>query len=308
MLSPISTSAPAAVPHPRSFLVGAPRCGTTALASFLNQHPELFVPYVKEPHFFGSDLTTRRGFPTLESYLELFADAGDRHALEASTWYLYSKEAAREIHDFRPDARIVAMVRNPVDLIHSWHAHVVLLGIEPIPDFAAALDAEDDRRAGRNLPHGSPVEKLQYREIPRFAEQIERYVRVFGRERVHVVVFDDFQRDNHAVFADVVEFLGVDPAPRPEVAVVNSNAAPRSRKVQHMIEHQPEIVRRVVRRLLPRRVRHEVRNAVRRLNASTERRPKLDPALRAELTAEFAPEVARLSELLGRDLSHWSAR
>ena len=291
---------------PDVFLVGAPRCGTTALANFLGQHPEAHVPYVKEPHYFGSDLTERTGFPTLTSYVELYTDADGRRAIDASTWYLHSRTAAQEIREFRPDARIIVMVRDPIELIHSWHGHVFLMGAEPIASFEEALAAEPERRAGRGIPLGTPREALLYRQIPRFAEQIERYLDAFGPERVKVIVHDDFRSDNLAVVRDVCRFLGVDDAFRPEMKRVNSNARPRSRWIQQVLEHQPESVRAFVRSVTSKRLRHRVRDTLRGLNAAPAPRPPLDPALRARLAHEFEPEVERLSGLLGRDLRHWS--
>lgn len=296
-----------ASPGPDVFVVGAPRCGTTALVDFLGQHPEVHAPYVKEPHYFGSDLTTRRGFPTPASYLELYEGAGERRAIDGSTWYLYSRQAAREIHAFRPDAFIVVMVRDPVELLYSWHGHAVFIGVEPIEDFADALAAESARRSGVDLPKGSPREKLLYRDIPRFTEQIERYLDVFGRERVKIIVHDDFKEDNVAVVQDVARFLGIDPDFRPRVEVVNANVRPRSKFVQHLTEHQPAPVRRLVQRVVPRRLRSRLRHQVRELNKVAARRPPLDPALRRALSEEFAPEVDRLSRLLGRDLRYWTS-
>jgi hypothetical protein len=296
---------PHAAPRPGAFVVGAPRCGTTALVSFLGQHPEVFVPYVKEPHHFGRDLTGRRGFEREDDYLALFAEAGERLALEGSTWYLYSRTAAREIHAFSPDARIVVMLRDPVQLLRSWHAHVVLLGIEDIEDFAEALAAEGARAEGQGLRQDASIEKLRYRRIPRFAEQLERYFDTFGRERVLVVLHEDFRRDNAGTVARVFEFLGVDPGFVPSFETVNAHAGVRSRTVRRLIEHQPEAVRALVRRLLPARTRHALRDRLRQANTQPRAREAGDAALDAALRTEFAPEVERLEALLGRDLSAW---
>ena len=285
--------------------MGAPRCGTTALVSLLDQHPDVFVPFVKEPHFFGSDLTTVRGFPTLESYVALYSDAGRRHGVDASTWYLYSSRAAHEIAALVPDARVVVMVRDPVELLYSWHGHVVLRGIEPIEVFERALEAEPDRREGRNVPPGAPIEKLLYRDIPRFAAQIDRYLRVFGRDRVHIVVHDDFKADNAAEVAKVFRFIGVDAGFEPRSTVVNAEARVRSRFLRWITEHQPPVVRSVVRSMLPHPTRHALRNALRRLNSAGRSRPPLDSEVERSLRREFAADVEWLAEHLQRDLGHW---
>lgn len=288
---------------PDVFIVGAPRCGTTALATFLAQHPDVFLPFVKEPHYFGSDLTPRRGFPTLDSYLELYADAGVRRALDASTWYLYSERAAREIAEFEPNARIVIMLRDPVELIHSWHGHAVLRGIEPLTSFGEAIAAEADRREGRRLPPEAPVERLLYTAIPRFTEQVKRYIDVFGRDRVHVIFHEDFRLDNVGVVREVYRFIEVDPTFEPEVSIVNPEARPRSKAVQNLLFRQPDAVRSLVRRVLPKRIRSVLRHSLAELNEAPSTRTPMDPATERRLRESFAPELAQLSALLGRDLT-----
>ena len=292
--------------RPSFFVVGAPRCGTTALCQYLGQHPELYIPYVKEPHFFGSDLSTRRGFSTVDEYLELFEQARGMRSGEGSTWYLYSKRAAQEIFDFDPEAKIIVMLREPVQMLQSWHGHAVLRGHEDIYDFAAALDAEADRRQGKRLPKGSPIEKLLYSEVPLYADQLERYLKVFPREQVKVIVYDDFAADNLLTVRETYEFLGVDPELVPQKTVTNANGLPRSRFVQRFVEHQPAAVRRVVKALLPREQRTKLLDAVREANSQRAPRVALDAELEQRLRELFAPQVERVSEMLGRDLTHWN--
>ena len=180
---------------PDFFIVGAPKCGTTALYEYLRQHPSLFLPFHKEPLFFGDDLTRRYGRLTTDEYLALFneADEGQRIG-EASAWYLYSESAAREIASVSPSASIIAMVRQPVDMMYAQHSQLLFNRQEEIEDFGSALAAEPARRRGERLPPG-PLrpETLRYRETSRYADQLQRYFDVFGRERVHVIVFDDFR-------------------------------------------------------------------------------------------------------------------
>lgn len=301
-----SQAKPADVARPEFFIVGAPRCGTTALSQYLAQHPELHIPYVKEPHYFGSDLTTRRGFETLDEYLELFSGARGRRSGEGSTWYLYSRLAAEEVHAFDPEAKIIIMLREPVQMLQSWHGHVVLRGLEDIVDFAGALAAEDDRREGRRIPSGSPIEKLLYSEVPMYADQVERYLRVFPRDQIDVIIYDDFVADNLRVVQDTYAFLGVDPAFDPEVTVTNANGLPRSKFLQRMIEHQPAPVRRAVRALLPRKQRTRLLDSLREANSQRAPRRPLDPELERRLRERFASQVERVSSLLGRDLTHWN--
>src|SRR6266545_5937438 len=131
--------------RPDFFIVGAPKCGTTALNDYLKDHPEIFISARKELHFFGSDLVFRGPRRiTEQEYLSFFAPARHEKRLgEASVWYLYSQQAAAEIKAFSPAARIIIMLRNPVDMMYSLHSQRLYNGRETISDFAKALATEE---------------------------------------------------------------------------------------------------------------------------------------------------------------------
>jgi len=295
--------------RPDFFIIGAFKSGTTALYEYLRPHPEIFMPFHKEPNFFGDDLTRHYGRLRLGEYLDLFREArpGQRVG-EASTWYLYSTSAASEIAEFSPSAQIIVLLRNPVDVMYAQHSQLLFRSDEGIADFAAALAAEPARRLGEELPP-PPVrpETLFYRHSVRFADQLERYFEVFGRERVHVVLFDDLVAETSAVYGSVLEFLRVDPVFRPDFAVHNENKRVRFRALQRLIYKPPRPMLGAVRRLRRYRVIHRLREAVLRLNSHSQRRGEMDRSLRARLLTEFAPEIERLAALIGRDLSAWRA-
>ena len=223
---------------PNLFIVGAPRCGTTAMFRLLAQHPDIAVSSKKEPYYFCTDFHEESDghagrpmrFPvrTEAQYLALFGDRSRAVVAEGTTAYLYSAVAASRIHAFNADARILVMVRDPVVLLRSLHAKMVSYGLEDLLDFQAAIEAEPARRAGRQLPSGLFwPSSLFYSDWIKLGEQIERYRRLFPPDRVKVLVYDDFRRDNAAAFAEVVTFLGLDATFRPEVRKVNENRLPR---------------------------------------------------------------------------------
>jgi hypothetical protein len=296
-------------PRPDFFIVGAFKSGTTAMYEYLRQHPQVFMPFHKEPLFFGDDLTRRYGRMTLDEYLALFRDAAPGQRIgEASAWYLYSECAAGEIKAFAPHARIIVMLRNPVDVMYAQHSQMLFNATEEIDDFERALAAEAMRRRGRDLPSG-PIrpEALYYRHSVRFADQMERYLDTFGRERVKVAIYDDFRDDTAATYRAVLEFLDVDPAFQPDFHVVNPNKQVRSAALQRLIYQPPGPLLRTVRRLRRFPLVHAARSALLRLNSRPRRRHAMDPHLRQRLMAEFAPQVRRLEHLIDRDLSAWSA-
>ena len=202
---------------PNLFIVGAPRCGTTTLWSHLKEHPEIFMSREKELYFFDSDLWGRPEWaPTVEQYLANFSSAGDLQKTigEATPSYLRSKRAPTEIKSFSPEARIIIMLRNPLDVMYSLHAQALRYGTEPIGSFERALEA-DKNRQGR--------ESVGYWEFTDFPDQIKRYFNIFGRERVHVIVFDDLKKDLGSVCQGTLHFLDVSPYLVPITGARNAN-------------------------------------------------------------------------------------
>jgi len=293
---------------PKFFIVGAPKCGTTSMAEYLGQHPELFV-IRGEPHFFGSDIDYNTPRISQSRYRALARAAGEKPVVgDRSTWYLYSGKAAAEIHAFNPEAKIIAMLRHPAEMIHSLHAHHVQRDRrDDIADLAEALDAEPDRRAGRRIPENARfAASLFYTAVPRYAAQLERYFQCFGRDRVHVIVFDDFKADPARVYRETLAFLGVDPDFVPEFEVHNAASPVRDSWPRRLWKTGSWRYR--VRAVLPRAVyeglRRRRRDAQARIAKHRPRAP-LDPNLRARLAEQFSDEIDQLEDLLERDLSAW---
>lgn len=294
--------------RPDFFLVGAPRCGTTAMYAYLRRHPQIFMPEHKEPLYFGADLTPAgHGRLSESEYLALFRGArpGQRVG-EASTWYLFSSRAADEIHSFSPDAQIIIMLRDPVEVMHSLHAELMFYRAEPIQDFAEALAAESDRKRGRRLGPPGRAEMLYYRDVVRFADQVERYISAFGRHQVKVVLTEDFALDSAGVYCDVLRFLGVDDSVPPTFRRVNESKRVVSSFVQELIVRPPRPIARFIPLIRRIPLAHQLRARLLSLNSRSAARSPLLPQLRDELRREYAAEIERLGVLIERDLSHWS--
>jgi hypothetical protein len=291
------------------FIVGAPKCGTTSLRNYLGQHPDVCMSEPKEPNFFGRDLDmdSWRVAGTEDEYLELFAHATGQTVLgEASTWYLRSERAAAEIHAFNPAARIVALVRNPADMLYSLHSQLVRVGIEDLRPFEAALDAELSRRRGKLMPrHASFPQALQYRRAARFTVQIRRYREVFPPGQVRVVLFDDLKADAAGTYRAVLDFLGLDPTFEPSFDVHNRNQSVRSLAARDFLLRTPELVKRGVRAIAPTPFRRNLYLSLLRLNSPEARRVPLSAGTRARLVRDFRPEVEQLEVLIQRDLHSW---
>lgn len=278
--------------------------------AYLSQHPQLYLPLRKEVHFFGSDLTRKPGNPWFitdeDRYLSLFRDAGANQVVgEASVLYLYSSRAAAEIKAFRPDAKIIIQLRNPVDMLYSYHGQHLLAVQEDIADFEEAYRRVERRRQLLDMPRWCIMpQQLLYPDIARYSEQVERYFEQFGPENVHVMIYDDFRNDSRGEFAKLLTFLGVDPDFEPRFDPVNSHRQVRWAWLQGQTQ-LPSWPTRAVLSLLPDRYAYLSLIHLAMLNSKPAQRPPLRPEFRRELEETFRPDVTRLGSLLGRDFSHW---
>lgn len=285
------------------------------MAHYLSAHPDIYMPTVKEMHLFGSDLKFTGAFfrRRMDAYLAEYSERTDeQRAGEASVWYLFSTRAAEEIKKFNPDASIIIMLREPVEMLYSLYYQFLYDGNEHLATFEQALKAEGDRRLGKMLTrHSAFPQGLVYRETARFTEQVRRYFEVFGRDRVHVIIYDDLANDPAGVYREALEFLEVDPSLNGlRFGVVNPTKFVKSSVLRSILNDR--MLRHAAHGVcarLPRKVFTTLRRAEGKIWRSITRygsRPALSASLRARLKREFVGEVDRLGELLGRDLSHWS--
>ena len=296
------------MPKPDFFIVGAPRCGTTAMYEYLREHPQVFMPEHKEPIYFGDDLTHLHGRLDRGGLPPAFQAGTSRAAGRRGEYVvpILAESAASEIREFAPDAQIVAMFRDPVEVMYSLHRELVFYNAEPIHDFKDALDAEEDRKQGRRLGPPGRGEMLHYRDIVRFADQLGRFLAEFDRDRIKVIIYDDFASDPAAAYRDLLGFLGVDDTFSPTFERVNESKRQRFPALTELIVRPPAPIARLVPKIRRTRLAHQVRAAILAANSMPTRRAPMPADLRRQLTQEYATEVARLGRLIGRDLSHWS--
>jgi hypothetical protein len=293
---------------PDFFIVGHHKSGTTALYQMLRRHPQIFMPKLKEPKFFATDLPARLEPPatgrlpaTLEQYLALFDEARPEQLLgEASPSYLRSRTAAAEIAAVQPRARIIAILREPASFVRSMHLELVQEHVELEKDLAKALAAENVVRAGQPL--------RRYSDHVLYTEQLRRYHDTFGPERVLVLIYDDFRSDNEATVRKVLRFLEVDDTAPIELIEANPTVGVRSIRldatVRALYEGRGPLARAVkatLTALTPERLRRGGLETLRRRLVYGRPR-QADERLMADLRRRFAPEVVALGEYLDRDL------
>jgi hypothetical protein len=274
------------------------------------------MPDLKEPQFFAPEMRAeamRRASSlpeTLDDYLALFAPAGPRQkAGEASPSYLRSRTAAQQIAAVAPNARIIAILREPASFLRSLHLQFVQTYVETEGDLRKALALEDERRAGRSLPRNTYwPDALLYSEHVRYVDQLRRYHAAFGDERVLVLIYDDFRADNDATVREVLRFLEVDDSVPLEVPEANPTVRARSQRL-HGLVHALSVGRgpvstaakEAIKTLTPQSVRRQALYAAQRRVVFAEPEPA-DERLMRELRLRYRPEVEALSEYLGRDL------
>ena len=287
---------------PNFFIIGAPKCGTTALWEYLATHPGIYMSPRKEPHYFNFDAAYRH-VRSPEEYVSLFRDAPPSAKIlgEASVWYLHSRAAVPEILKTVEDPRFVVMVRNPVDMFASLHEQLTVSGRETIQDPEKAWEAQERRGRGIDVPK-SAVEPshLQYRDVCSLGAQLERVLAVAPRERVHWIVFDEFARNTHAEYLKVLAFLGLEDDGRHAFPRINSAKALRSQ----LLSDFTRLIKRMKRATGIERG-FGIVGHLKRVNVDYRDRPPLRPEFRAELARVFSDDVRKLEAITGRDLSAW---
>lgn len=304
---------------PNFFIVGAPKCGTTAIFEYLKQHPDIYMHPYKESNFFAEDLMkTPHEYSqvAVDRYLNRFSQARDESVVgDASIWHLYSKEASNKIKEFNPDAKILIMLRSPIEQMHSLHSQLVYGGIEPLSLFQDALKAESQRKREKSISKINPgatnlsYKCLLYREIASFSDQVGRYFETFNEANIRVVLFDELKQNPELTYEKILNFLRIDTSFNPEFKVFNSNKVRRynGKLVQKVRTHSVSLW--VARTFLPLFVRESLGRNMSKiwgmLNSIEKPRTPLNDSLKKELIYEFVDEIEDLSKLINKDLSSW---
>lgn len=295
---------------PNFFIVGAPKSGTTALSTYLKDHDEIFMTDPKEPHYFASNLAGYQLFKTEEDYLRLFSETKSSHKAvgEASVYYLYSKDAIKNIHSFNKNAKIIIMLRDPVEMVYSLHAQLVFSANEEITDFEEAWNIIDIRKSGVNLSKNARDQKiLYYDQIAKYDEQIENVYNCFPKNQVKIILFDDFKQNPEYVYKDVLKFLEVRNDNRVDFPRINENTIPKSIFLNTWLKKPPKLIEKTKDNLkkMFKIKRFKVISLIMDLNTRKGQRKELSERLYKEIYQNYAHSINRLSLLIGKNLDHW---
>jgi hypothetical protein len=291
--------------NPDFVIAGAPKCGTTALYSYLKDRPDVFMPEFKEPHFFASDFRSYRQVSERDAYLAMFAGAApDAMVGEASVWYLLSQVAVPNIMRANPSARVIVMLRNPVDMVHALHSQLLHALDEDVTDFERAWALQEARAAGRNIPRHC---RNTYSTGPwaRSPPTSNVSISTSPEERVLMLLFKDFARYTHAAYAETLRFLGLPQVDGQSFDRINASRARHS----HLLA---EDLRHLVACLGPAKPTlnalglHPGR-AIEHWNDRPQARAPLPPRFRTELKDLFREDIDRMEARVGRSPNTWRA-
>ncbi|MCB0184312.1 MAG: sulfotransferase domain-containing protein [Caldilineaceae bacterium] len=297
---------------PNFLIIGATKSGTTSLFHALQQHPQIFMSAVKEPHFFayvnarptyqgpGDERTINRMIISEpERYANLFREKKSEQRVmgEASAMYIYVPDAPMQIHHYQPQMKLVAILRNPVDRAYSAYQHMRRDGREPLADFRAAIGQEDQRRQMQ----WSPI--FSYLDMGYYALQLRRYYALFPTMQLKVLLYEDLRNRWEESYNEICTFLEVDPpAELPQLAQLNKSGTPKS-ELWHKILRRPHPLKARFRSLLPTPLRRKMITYL--INRNLSAPPQMGSAVRQELTERYRHDILQLQDLIQRDLSHW---
>ena len=296
---------------PNLFVVGAPKCGTSSLHSWLGQHSQVYMCDPKEPKFWATDFphaTDNVVVPmkTKDHYLGLFGNTTDSHryAGESSALYLYSSAAVNNILEFNPHSKLIACVRNPLDLIPSFHEQLIYGAIESEPELEKAWQLQTERRNGTHIPAPCVVpEVLQYREVAMLGHQIQRFVARVPEEQRLVLIFDDLKKSPKECLSQVLRFLELDEEPI-DLKAQNRGKQHRFPWLSNFVMNPPKLVRPAVNWLRLHGQSPWLRG-LKNFTRKPSQRAAISPEFKTMLASEYRDDVGLLSDLLKRDLSSW---
>tara|TARA_B100000315_G_C14582063_1_gene591016 strand:+ start:2519 stop:3430 length:912 start_codon:yes stop_codon:yes gene_type:complete len=295
---------------PNFFIVGAPRCGTTSLYNYLSSHPNIFMSFPKEPGFFSSDFSRYQIVKTMPQYLSLFKKTKICHQAvgEASTRYLQSLVALKNIKQFNDKAKIIVMLRNPVDLVYSSYYQMRYRRNEDASTFKEAWNLQDLRKKGFNLPKRNHSEQfLQYSEVGKLGAQVKRLLGVFSHGQVKIIIFDDFISKTREIYEEVLDFLSIPRDDKITFKVFNQNRVYRRDFINRLTKDPPKKLSSGIVKFkkIAGLKTLGIKKILNNLNAKHIKRQPLDEEFKKVLIKEFQSDVLILSDMINRDLSHW---
>ena len=305
---------------PDFVIAGSAKSGTTAIHLMLDQHPNVTMSETKETNFFVhgfektdhyiglkgervfAELAEQDRIDTLEKYQGVFAKADDNTRVlgESSPLYLISAQVPQRIIKQNPNTKIVLSLRNPADVAFANFVHLVREGAESLDIEDIALIFDEDRYKAENL-----YPFCDHLSLPRYARHLPVWLDTFGRENLHIIIYEEFKADRRQTLSRLFEFLSLDDNVEIEVdRKVNVSGMPRSTKVRDLIQGSMGL-KAVLKKVMPTGPRRRLRQALETLN--TGKRVLMPDAIRGRLDNLYTEDVLFIESLLGREIPAWRA-
>ncbi|GGZ99789.1 hypothetical protein GCM10008090_05550 [Arenicella chitinivorans] len=284
---------------PNFIIAGAAKSGTTTLHGLLNSNPEVFLPELKEPHYFCRE--QKFNFPVItdhDDYVALFDQHHEKALGEASTAYLYYPESAERIHAEIPDCKIICLIRNPVERALSMWGHQVREGLE-IESLDQAIEDEINgkQRTLNGVDYG-----FNYCRLGLIADHIEQYQSLFGHDNVLLLDYRQLHSNPQQLVNRVCDFLGVEPHTLPtKQSHLNASGVPKFGWLHTFLNAQnpaKKLLLAPFKLLLPAKLRHQVWQKLRNQNIRQGQRHQLSEFAKIHLDQYFKEEVLRIDDLL----------
>jgi len=292
--------------YPDFIIAGAPKCGTTSLYYYLQQHPEIFLA-PKEIHYFGKDLNIKNQLNDFSVYLDYFKEANNKIKGEASVWYLYSSSAPQEITNQIGKVKIIICLRNPTEMIYSLHKENLYNADETETDFEEALTLEFYRKAGQKIPASARFNQcLLYRNNGLYSDRIKNYLNTFGQENIHFILAEDLKKNPLEETNKVLAFLGTSPLSTLSAELKNTSKDYTSLSVHQKFKTAKEWEKKLIRILLPsKKIREKILNRIYNANIHSGDKKEMPGEIKKELSLYFSDDIKKTAKLIRRDLNHW---
>ncbi len=291
---------------PNLLIVGAAKSGTTSLHNYLNQHPEVFMSNLKEPHFLIINKIGKQrilnGITNIINYKELFSEADKyKYRGESSVMYLLFHEISinKIKHLLGDKTKIIIMLRNPVERAYSGYQHVKRFNIqEDVLDFKTAWDISEKRY----FENKEMTPASRYQELGLYYKQVEAFLKQI--KNVHIIIYDDYKRNLEVEMKKVFDFLRVE---RVKINTEKRHMVGgwqwKNEKMKKLMMQQSSL-KKAVKILIPfKGIRKKIREKIQKENTSKVSRMNNDD--RKMLNEFYKEDVKKLSELIGRDLNYW---
>ena len=287
---------------PNFFIIGAPKCGTTSLSVYLSEHPEVVMSHPKEPHYFSTDIENGRMMDQ-SAYLACFAQDKPPLAVgEASTLYLYSKDAIQNILEFNPNAKFIVMLRKPIDIVLSFHQVALNYFGETETNLETAWDLQIVRQNGKQIPKGCPdPQLLMYGEIAKLGAQVKRLTDQVKQDQIKFIYFDEFVNKTDKVYCSVLEFLKVNKNHTPSFENHNPTRPIKFNKLTKIVNQAVGLKKTV-----GIKKQFGVAKNIHTVNVKEGSPKQMNRALKTIMNVYFEKDIKLLSDLMNKNLSDWS--